>query len=165
MKASFLTLFSAALALAGCSSSEPSDSASSAGVNSVTRRYAKPASDVYDAALSTVKSYDLTVDSDRHDNMGGELVAHLIDHVIEARLARAVELGIELRRSGAEPLELAGDLVERIAGAEQRDARRHARHRRALAQRLGEPARRCGQRRHLPPEHPPSLILAPSRLR
>jgi hypothetical protein len=76
MKASFLTLFSAALALAGCSSSEPSDSTASAGVNSVTRRYAKPASDVYGAALSTVKAYDLTLDSDHHDNMGGELVAH-----------------------------------------------------------------------------------------
>jgi len=83
MKLSILGAFAAALALAGCGSSknEPSDSATSrsdlgTGVNTVTRKYAKPASDVWDAAVSSVKSYDLAVESDRHDRMGGELVAH-----------------------------------------------------------------------------------------
>lgn len=83
MKASLLAAFAAVLSLAGCgsSSSEPSDSAMrrndlGTGVNTVTRKYAKPATDVWDAAVSAVKSYDLSVDSDRHDRMGGELVAH-----------------------------------------------------------------------------------------
>lgn len=82
MKASLLGAFAAVLALASCSSkNEPSDSAMSrsdlgTGVNTVTRKYAKPAADVWDATVSAVKSYDLSVDSDRHDRMGGELVAH-----------------------------------------------------------------------------------------
>ncbi len=82
MKASFLAAVAAALALSGCgSSNEPSDSAMSrsdlgTGANTVTRKYAKPAADVWDAAVAAVKSYDLSVDSDRHDRMGGEVVAH-----------------------------------------------------------------------------------------
>jgi hypothetical protein len=81
MKLSLFAAFAAALALAGCSSSQPSDSAMSrndlgTGANTVTRKYAKPAPDVWDAAVSAVKSYDLSIDSDRHDKMGGELVAH-----------------------------------------------------------------------------------------
>jgi hypothetical protein len=82
MKASFLGAFAAALALTGCSgSSEPSDSAASrndlgTGANTVTRKYSKPAADVWDAAESTVKSYNLSIESDRHDQMGGEIVAH-----------------------------------------------------------------------------------------
>jgi len=81
MKRSVAALYAAILALAACSSKEPSDSPTSkndlgTGVNTVSRKYAKPASDVWDAAVGAAKSYDFTVDSDRHDKMGGELVAH-----------------------------------------------------------------------------------------
>jgi hypothetical protein len=81
MKPSVALLYAAIVALAACSSNEPSDSPTSrndlgTGVNTVSRKYAKPAADVWDAAVAAAKSYDFTVDSDRHDKMGGELVAH-----------------------------------------------------------------------------------------
>jgi hypothetical protein len=81
MKRSTAALHLAILALAACSTKEPSDSPTSkndlgTGVNTVSRKYAKPAAEVWDAAAGAAKSYDFTIDSDRHDKMGGELVAH-----------------------------------------------------------------------------------------
>jgi hypothetical protein len=80
MKRSTAALYVAIVALAACSTKEPSDSPTSkndlgTGANTVSRKYAKPAADVWDAAASAAKSYDFTIDSDRHDKMGGELVA------------------------------------------------------------------------------------------
>lgn len=71
-----------ALSLAACSNNDsPSDSAMNrgdlgTGVNTVSRKYPKPASEMWDAAVSATKSFDLTIDSDRHDKMGGEVLAH-----------------------------------------------------------------------------------------
>lgn len=67
-----------ALLLAACSHEGSSPSAKSdlgTGLNTIERSYSKPASDTYDAALSSLKSLELTVDRDRHDEMGGELIA------------------------------------------------------------------------------------------
>jgi hypothetical protein len=49
------------------------------GLNTVERKYNKPATDTYDAAVAALKSYDLKVDSDRHDEFGGEAVGHRAD--------------------------------------------------------------------------------------
>jgi hypothetical protein len=49
------------------------------GLNTVERKYGKTASDTYDAALGAVKSFDLTVDRDRHDEMGGEVMGRRAD--------------------------------------------------------------------------------------
>jgi hypothetical protein len=68
--------------LAACSSEQKSPSSKSdwgTGLNTVERKYNKPASDTYDAAVAAVKSFDLTVDSDRHDELGGEVVGHRAD--------------------------------------------------------------------------------------
>src|SRR6185436_14560048 len=46
------------------------------GFNTVDRQYAKNTPDTWAAAHSTMKSFGLTIDSDRHDTMGGELKAH-----------------------------------------------------------------------------------------
>jgi len=78
MKASVLCL--SILALAACSSSDKSSSAKQGdlgtGINTVDRQYGRPATDTWDAAVAAVKAYDLKVDSDAHDTMGGELRGH-----------------------------------------------------------------------------------------
>jgi hypothetical protein len=65
------------LGLAACGGSDKSSAGKQSdlgtGINTVDRQYAKSASDTWDAAAAAMKSYDLTVDSDRHDAMGGEL--------------------------------------------------------------------------------------------
>jgi hypothetical protein len=66
-----------ALLLAACSHEGGSPSSKSdwgTGLNTIERKYNKPASDTYDAALSALKSFELTVDRDRHDDMGGDAV-------------------------------------------------------------------------------------------
>lgn len=64
-------LLSAILAsLLACSTSD-----SGTGLNTIERNYGRPAPEVWDAAVSAAKSFDFTVDSDRHDKMGGEIVA------------------------------------------------------------------------------------------
>jgi hypothetical protein len=68
--------------LTSCShegSSPSSESDWGTGLNTVERKYGKSASDTYDAALAAVKSFDLTVDRDRHDEMGGEVVGRRAD--------------------------------------------------------------------------------------
>jgi hypothetical protein len=57
--------------MAACSASKRSDLGT--GLNTVDRNYNKPASETFDAAVSVLKSYDIRVDTNRHDNMGGEL--------------------------------------------------------------------------------------------
>jgi len=58
------------------------------GTNTVERRDGKPAAAVWDAAVSALKRYDLRADSDRHDDVGGELIARRADgHRVTARVA------------------------------------------------------------------------------
>jgi hypothetical protein len=49
------------------------------GLNTVERKYGKTASDTHDAAVAAFNSFDLTVDRDRHDAMGSEVVGHRAD--------------------------------------------------------------------------------------
>src|SRR5436189_6457086 len=68
--------------LAACSHEGKSPSGKNdwgTGLNTVERKYNKPAADTYDAAVAAVKNFDLTVDRDRHDEMGGEIVGHRSD--------------------------------------------------------------------------------------
>jgi hypothetical protein len=50
-----------------------------AGLAPVERQYGKSADKVFDATLSAIKSFDLKVDVDRHDDLGGEIVARRAD--------------------------------------------------------------------------------------
>lgn len=64
--------------LAACSHEGNSPSSKSdwgTGLNSVERKYNKSAADVHEAAVAALKGFDLTVDKDRHDEMGSEIVA------------------------------------------------------------------------------------------
>jgi uncharacterized protein DUF3568 len=45
------------------------------GANNVDRDYSKPAADVWTAAVKAVESVGLKIVSDKHDSMGGELLA------------------------------------------------------------------------------------------
>jgi len=58
--------------MAACSPSKKSDWGT--GLNTVDRKYNKPASETFDAAVAALKSYDIQVNRDRHDAMGGELI-------------------------------------------------------------------------------------------
>ena len=57
--------------MAACSPSKKSDWGT--GLNTVDRKYNRPASETYDAAVAALKSDDITVKNERHDAMGGEL--------------------------------------------------------------------------------------------
>jgi translation initiation factor 1 (eIF-1/SUI1) len=67
------------VAMAACSSDDKGSASRQSdlgtGINTVDRKYVKSASDTWDAATSAVKSYDFTIESDKHDSMGGELKA------------------------------------------------------------------------------------------
>jgi len=45
----------------------------------VERQYGKPADTVWDATLSAMKSFELKIDVDRHDELGGEIIARRAD--------------------------------------------------------------------------------------
>lgn len=78
--------------LGACSSSEKGAATNrgdlGSGINTVERQYGKPAATVWDATVAALKSYDLRVDSDRHDDLGGELLARRADgHRITAKVS------------------------------------------------------------------------------
>jgi hypothetical protein len=86
-------------------------------VNTVERRYGKPLDIVWNAAASAVKSLDLRIDTDRHDELGGELIARRADgHRISIALS-AVDKNSSRAAIRVEPgnRELAGLVHERIA--------------------------------------------------
>jgi hypothetical protein len=57
------------------------------GLNAVERRYAKPAGELVELVIASVKSYDLKLESDRHDDLGGEIVALRADgHKVTAKI-------------------------------------------------------------------------------
>jgi len=70
MKQLMSTAALAALFLASCQESDLGS-----GANTIDREYAKSASDVWTAALKSAEAADLKVKSDRHDKMGGEIIA------------------------------------------------------------------------------------------
>lgn len=75
--------FAGAGLLAGCGllatpGPEPS-SEKEAAAAPVERQYGKSADKVWDATLSALKSFDLRIDVDRHDELGGEIIARRAD--------------------------------------------------------------------------------------
>jgi translation initiation factor 1 (eIF-1/SUI1) len=80
MKITTILLVTLTLTLAACSagdkSSDTKQNDQGTGINTVSRQYAKSALETWDAATAAVKSYELKLESDRHDTMGGEIQAH-----------------------------------------------------------------------------------------
>src|SRR3954466_10461431 len=102
----------AALSLASCSGNDMGT-----GANTIDREYAKPASDIWSASLRSAEEAGLTLRSERHDKMGGEIVACrangdevLIDVVGLTEKSSRVSV-----RVGPGDRNLAGMLQERIA--------------------------------------------------
>jgi hypothetical protein len=68
-----LTATALSLALLGaCANGAPP----SLSVNTVSRSYGRPMSEVWPAVLGSIKDLDLRVEEDQHDALGGELTAH-----------------------------------------------------------------------------------------
>lgn len=87
-------------------------------VNTAERRYGMPIDKVWDAAVAAMKSCDLRIDTDRHDELGGDLVARRADgHRVSAAIS-AIDKNSCKAAIRVEPgnLELAEMLQERIAG-------------------------------------------------
>lgn len=72
-------VMAAVLAMTACGGSDKNSAANrgdlGTGLNTVDRQYARSASDAWDAAVAAVKGYDLSIESDRHDSLGGEIQA------------------------------------------------------------------------------------------
>ena len=64
-----IALAGVAACMAACAPSEKSDWGT--GLNTVDRKYNKPASETFDAAVAALKSYDIRVTNERHDALGG----------------------------------------------------------------------------------------------
>jgi hypothetical protein len=57
------------------------------GLNAVELTYAKPPNELVEVVTASLKSYDLKLESDRHDELGGELVALRADgHKITVKI-------------------------------------------------------------------------------
>jgi len=83
----------------------------------VDRRYGKPADKVWDATLSAFKSFDLKIDVDRHDDLGGEIIARRADgRRVTANLASVDKTStqVSIRADRTTP-DTAAQLHERIA--------------------------------------------------
>jgi hypothetical protein len=80
MKFSTAGLAVTLLALAACGSGDKSSSTKQGdlgtGINTIDRQYGRAASETWDAAEAAIKGYDITIESDVHDSMGGEIRAH-----------------------------------------------------------------------------------------
>lgn len=49
------------------------------GLNAVEKTYARSSNDLVEIVANALRSFDLTVESDRHDDLGGEIVARRAD--------------------------------------------------------------------------------------
>jgi len=57
-------------------SSPPNKDDGGSGQNTVERQYSRSASDTHDAAIASFRTFDLTIDRDRHDALGSEILGH-----------------------------------------------------------------------------------------
>ena len=76
----FVPLAFAALCLAGCDREEktkiaPASHDLGTGLNTVDRTYGRPPADLVPVVQRSLLALDLKMDSEKHDNLGGELVA------------------------------------------------------------------------------------------
>lgn len=78
----------AVFAFAGCDKHEtgttvkeitPKTTDLGTGLNTVERTYPKPPAALFDIVVASVTSFDLTMESDRHDALGGDIVARRAD--------------------------------------------------------------------------------------
>ena len=95
MRTSLIAAALASALLAGCDRAEqksvkdlaPKKTDLGTGLNAVERSYARPAPEMVDTARAVFQSLDLTIESDMHDALGGEIVARRADgHKVTAKV-------------------------------------------------------------------------------
>lgn len=107
--------------LGACSSSEKGAPGNGrdfgTGLHTIDRNYGKSADKVWDAVIAAVKAYDLRIDSDRHDELGGDVVAHRADGQRVTAKVTALDKNNSRVSVRVEPgnRDLAGMIQERIA--------------------------------------------------
>ena len=84
MKTLAIALLAAlAAGLSGCGKSDqdlaPKKTDFGTGLNTVEKMYAATPVNLFEVVSASLKSYDLSVESDRHDDLGGEIVARRAD--------------------------------------------------------------------------------------
>lgn len=120
MKNHVLASLWCAVVLAACGGTPetPGTSSDGAGANApIERQYGKPTDKVWDATLAALKSLDLKIDVDRHDDLGGEIIARRADgRRVTANLASVdkstTKVAIKADRTSPEA---AAQIHERIA--------------------------------------------------
>jgi hypothetical protein len=83
----------AGIDLIGCDKSDqkglaPKTTDYGTGLNAVERTYARPARDLVDVVAACLKSFELHMESDTHDELGGSIVALRADgHKVTAKIS------------------------------------------------------------------------------
>jgi uncharacterized protein DUF3568 len=110
-----------AVAFSGCKKSDPETSLKKrdfgTGLNTVERTYEATPTHLVEVVAAALRSYDLAVESDRHDDLGGEIVARRADGSkvtakITARDEACSEVSVRVEPGNKNMAEL---LHERIA--------------------------------------------------
>ena len=80
MKPTISCLATLTLAMAACNSGDKNTDAKQndlgTGINTINRMYVKSTTDTWNAMMSAVKSFELKIEGEHHDMMGGDLQAH-----------------------------------------------------------------------------------------
>jgi hypothetical protein len=85
--------FTAGIVLFGCDKGDhkelaPKTTDYGTGLNAVERTYARPAKDLVDVVAACLKSFELHMESDTHDELGGSIVALRADgHKVTAKIS------------------------------------------------------------------------------
>lgn len=112
MKRLIVTVSALALALAACRERDLGT-----GLNTVDREYSKPVGDVWNAAVESVKSADMRIESESHDDLGGQIVARRADNTevrIDIKSIDKNNTKVSVR-AGPGDVDMANLIHERIA--------------------------------------------------
>jgi len=109
-----LTLSLSALVVALCACRERD---LGTGLNTVEREYSKPIGEVWNATVESVKSADMRIESDSHDELGGQIVARRADNTevrIDLKALDKNNTKVSVR-AGPGDVDMANLIHERVA--------------------------------------------------
>lgn len=112
MKRLTLSVPALVLALSACAESDLGT-----GLNTVERDYSKPVGEVWNSAVESVKSADMRIESDQHDELGGQIVARRADNTevrIDVKSIDKNNTRVAVR-AGPGDVDMANLIHERIA--------------------------------------------------
>jgi len=129
MKTLAIALLTAlSVTLSGCGKSDqdlaPKKTDFGTGLNTVEKMYDATPIPLFEAVSNALKSYDLTMETDRHDDLGGEIVARRADGAkvtakITARDEASSEVSIRVAPGNKNLAEMIhARIAEKVAGLE-----------------------------------------------